>query len=159
MEKNDLFKNENCMFYSAHEVKGRTERVIGSLYFLGKDNGGNVFRGRIRLVHCHGPKIENSLVKKWELHEGDTLVDLTGGMPFNPMIGKRISEKCSNGSKSWTHISRGVLMEKDDSHQLSNEQLSGIINVITNTATDANRVLREHINTSLPEWIHQPEML
>jgi|GEM_PF-6465983 hypothetical protein len=54
MTNKELFKEENLVFVSKHEG------VVGSLYFRAIGENGNVYRGRIRLNHDHGPQISNA---------------------------------------------------------------------------------------------------
>jgi hypothetical protein len=152
MENTELFTQRNYKFFSIH--KG----VVGSLYFRGVDKMNNtIHRGRIRLVHNSGPKIENQEVDKWSLYTLDnnrkmlenSIIDMVDNDSLIKMSSQKIYEKYTNHS----HHSRGYLEVCDASHQISDEQITELVSKIQQGMT--NDELKKYAKKYLPEWLNQ----
>lgn len=138
MNKKDLFKKENLIFASKHDC------IIGSLYFLAEEDC-NVYRGRIRLNHEHGPLISYSEVpeKKWLLVDERVYNKQVGGTTYGDLVRNKVDTiNQAKGHRifelySGHHPSRGIL-SVCGLDEIKQEHIKCLVETITKYADDKN---------------------
>lgn len=125
-------------------LKASGSEVDAILNALDKGNDTGNYQDYIVLV--------NKLKQFADIVKGDSLI---------PAMSRDIFERhlYLNGTED-VHPSRGVLESKDAQHQISDEQLKAIIDVITTSGGDIktrNKRLKACIDKGMPSWLRQPE--
>lgn len=171
MDNETMFKASNLIFASKHD------EVIGSLYFYAVENK-NVYRGRIRLCHKHGPEISNKATpvynwmlvneKGYELFQGKkALKDILNEKNNPPVIygdlvgnkygtiqaatGKRVFEIYTNGH----HPSRGCLVPADELEGITDEVIKTLLDTINANSGDVVKDNEAILKLTLPACLKQ----